>query len=202
MTRPSRPAAAPRRPRRRGARGQLAGSSSSAQPLGEPIATLKTILRLEAIRLAALHERAEARALADPVTGTLPVKVVMAHLGRLGRHREDVATLALPLAEDARPVAPAPPGVRNDPGQASGRVGPKVDRPKRRRQGKATTAPTFGHPRLAATAGGAAPHDFDKTNPPRARAEIPDESGAPAAEGPARAEPANLALLGLAMLML
>ena len=173
-------------------RGRAAGLSSNAQRLGEPIATLETILRLEAIRLAALHQRLEARGLADPVTGILPTRVAVAHLRRLWRHRQDVAALAGPVAEDAQTEA----------GPSAGRAGRRGDRPKRRRR-PAATAPTSADARLTSTAGGAAPKDFDKTNPPRAGAEIPDESGgAPATEGPARAQPANLALLGLAMLML
>ncbi len=202
MTPAASPAPAPRHPRRRGGRGPAAGSAAGDQRLAGLFAVLETILRLEASRLAARHQMSEIVALGDPVTGAIPAKVAVAHLRRLRPHRQQGGALVLPLAGGARPpAAPPPPCIRNEPAPSSSRVDSKVDRTKPQGRDTVASAPT-ADALVTSAAVGPAHQDFDKTKPPRERADVPFDSRAPAPRGPAREQPANLALLGLAMLKL
>jgi hypothetical protein len=156
---------------------------------------LETILRLEASRLAARHQLSEIAALGDPVTGAIPAKVAVAHLRRLRRHRQQVGALVLPLAGGACPAAPSPPCIRNEPAQSSGSLDSKVDRGKATRAGHRSERADIRRRARDVADVRAAHEDFNKTKPPRERADD-------APRGPAREQPANLALLGLAMLKL
>jgi hypothetical protein len=202
MTPAPRPTLAPRPSRRRGGRGQAASSAPGDPRLAGLFAELATILRLETIRLAVQHQRSEIVALGDPVTGAIPAKVAVAHLRRLRRHRQQIGAVGVPLAGGAcPPAAPPPPGVRNEPAQSSRRGDSTVGRTKPRRRDTVAGVPTSADALVTSAAVAAAAHqEFDKTKPPRERAEIPFTSCAPAPEGPAREQPVNLALLGLAML--
>ncbi len=202
MTPTASPVLAPRHPRRRGARGQAAGSAPGDQRLAGLFAVLETILRLEASRLAARHQLSEIAALGDPVTGAIPAKVAVAHLRRLRRHRQQDGALVLPLAGGACPAAPSPPCIRNEPAQSSGSLDSKVDRAKPPGRDTVPSAPTSADALVTSADVRAAHQDFDKTKPPRERTDVPFDSRAPAPRGPAREQPANLALLGLAMLKL
>lgn len=201
MTPTASPALASRHSRRRGAGGQAAGSSPSDQHLTGLFAALQMILRLEAIRLAVQHQLSEIVALGDPVTGAIPAKVAVAQLRRLWRHRQQVGAFVLLLAGGAGSAAPPPPGLRSEPAPASSRVASKVDRTKSRRVTGAS-APTSADVLVTSAAVEAAHQDFDKTKPPRERADGSVNNRVPAPRGPAREQPANLALLGLAMLEL
>lgn len=203
MTPPASPAPAPRHPRRRGGRGQAAGSAPGDLRLTRLFADLETILRLETIRLAVRHQRSEIVALGDPVTGVIPAKVGVAHLRRLRRHRQQVGAMALPLAEGACPsAAPAPACIRNEPAQSASRVDSKVDKTKPPGPDPVAGAPISADALVTSAAVGTAHPEFDKTKPRRAGTDVPFNKRAPAPRGRAREEPANLALLGLAMLKL
>ncbi len=179
-----------------------ASSAPGDQRLAGLFAVLETILRLEASRLAARHQMSEIVALGDPVTGAIPAKVAVAHLRRLRRHRQQDGTGVLPLAGGACPPAsPPPPCIRNEPAPSSSRVDSKVDRTTPGRD-TVPSAPTSADALVTSADVRAAHQDFDKTKPPREGADVPFNSRAPSPPGLAREQPANLALLGLAMLKL
>jgi hypothetical protein len=142
-------------------------------------------------------------ALGDPVTGVIPAKMGVAHLRRLRRHRQQVGAMALPLLAGGAcpPAAPPPACIRNEPAQSASRVDSKVDRTKPPGRDTGASAPLAAALVTSAAVGTDQP-EFDKTKPQRVGADVSRNSRAPAPRGRAREQPANLALLGLAMLKL
>jgi hypothetical protein len=107
VTLSSHPARAPRRPRRRGAAGGLAGVTPGDERVRELYAVLQVMLRIELNLLMAGRERLQLAVKAS--TGTVSLKDWLAHLRRLRRHLKAVGDVDVPvMLAGARASGPPP----------------------------------------------------------------------------------------------
>lgn len=118
MTLSSHPAPAPRRPRRRGAAGGLAGVTPGDERMRELYAVLHVMLHIELNLLMAGRELLQLAAKAS--TGTVSLKDWLAHLRRLRRHLKalgdaDVPVMLAGASASGPPPAPPPPATLAGP---------------------------------------------------------------------------------------